>query len=361
MTARRFPDAPSTVEIDARYAIRSLVFAEGAKQVLSGGGERKLRRWRVNDGGEVGEPIQSGGIAIYATALSPDGKWLVCGLKPVSPNDGKANVEVWNAQTHQKVFDIRDHKNTVYSVDISADSTTFATGSRDRTAFIWSMTTGEQLVGPLRHDGYVVAVHFSPNGDHRIATTAVTKDWKTTSVRIYNSDSGQLLLDLPSNVSESASSASLAWSADARQLFVALDGEVESFDASSGSSLSKWSIPGGYPIFIALAHNQKFIVVSTCMSVTFWDTSTHKQIGTTLKHTSTILSTALSSNDDHVAVGEKNGKVTLMNPRDILPGANSSVNVSDPTHIKVGEFTKSCLSSVFLSYRECSNTKNSLI
>ena len=235
---------------------------------------------------------------------------------------------------------------------------TFATGSADKTAFIWSVTTGEQLVGPLKHDGRVVAVQFSPNGDHRIATAAIGNP-----VRIYNSDNGQLLLHLPSKVSNYGSSASLAWSADARQLFVALDGEVESFDASSGSSFSKWPIPeaSGFLIFIALARNQKFIVVSAHLSLSFWDTSTHKQIGTTLKHTSNIRSTALSSNDDHVAVGEENERFILRNLRGILPGAYLTVNVSNPTHSKVGESNKSCLSFVFLSYRECSNTNFSLI
>ena len=358
MTARRFPDASRTIEIDARHTIYSLAFVKGAKQVLSGGSEGKLRRWRVSDGGKIGEPIQGGGGEIYAVAVSPDGKWLVCGLKPVN---GEANVEVWNAQTHKKVFDIWDHKNLVFSVDISADSTTFATGSKDETAFIWSMTTGKRLVGPLQHDGsWVMSVRLSPSGGHHIATAASTVgNQKTMSVRIYNSDNGRLLLRLPSKVSKSGS-ASLAWSADARQLFVALNGEVELFDASSGSSLSKWAIPGGSPIRIASARNQKFIVVSTNSSVSFWDVSTHKQIGTTLKHTSAIFSTVLSSNDNHVAVGEKNGKVTLRNLRDILPGAYLTVNVSDPTHFKTGESNKACLSFVFLSYRECSSTYFSL-
>ena len=359
MTARRLPGR--TIEIDTRHTIYSLVFVDGGKQVLSGDSEGKLRRWRVNDGGEVGEPIQSGGEEIYAIAVSPDGKWLVCGLSLASPNDGKANVEVWDAQTHKKVFGIRDHQKTVYSVDISTDSTTFATGSADETAFIWNVTTGEQLVGPLKHDGRVVAVHFSPNGDHRIATAAVKTQAHITSVCIYNSDNGRLLLDLPYKVSESASSASLAWSTDARQLFVALNGEVESFDASSGSSLSKWSIPGGSPVFIALARNQKFITVSTYFSVSFWDASTHEQVGTTLKHTSTIYSTAFSSNDDRFAVGEENGKLTLRHLRGILPDAYLTVNVSNPTRSKVGESNKSCLSFVFLSDRECSNINFSLI
>ena len=111
MTARRFPDAPRAIEINTRHTIHSLVFVEGAKQILSGGSE--LRRWRVSDGGEVREPIQSGGGGIYTTALSPDGKWLVCGLIALSEDGRKANVEVRNAQTDKKVFDIWGHKNSV--------------------------------------------------------------------------------------------------------------------------------------------------------------------------------------------------------------------------------------------------------
>lgn len=88
-------------------------------------------------------------------------KWLVCGVRRRNSTDGTAHVQVWDAQTHEKALDIRGHTNTVFLVDISPDSTKLTAGLADKHVFIWSLMTGERLVGPLQHDNWAVAVRFS--------------------------------------------------------------------------------------------------------------------------------------------------------------------------------------------------------
>ena len=329
MTACRLPDGSKIIETSDKHSIFTVFFAEDGKQVLSGGQEGMVRRWRVEDGHEVGEPIQAEGAEIFAAALSPDRKWLVCGLRLLRSRAGKRNARpvVWDTHTHEKVLDIPGHTDSIFSVDISRDSTKFVTGAGDGLAFIWNMTTGERLVGPLQHDGTVVAVRFSPNGDRVATATAGKSDSK--SIRIYNSDNGQQLLDIPFSVKRMISS-SLTWSGDGHQLFAVSYGEAKCFDTASGTMLNKWSIHSkGSPTCIALARNQKFMVVSVNKSLSFWDTSTHKQIGTVVNQESTIRSTALSPNDDCVATGEENGKVVLRSLRNIIPVAYLTINVSD--------------------------------
>ena len=286
-----------------------------------------LQRWSVDDGHEIGEPIRVKGASVYAIAVSPDRKWLVCGLKFPDTINGEARVGVWDAQTHENVLNIHGHTDSVLSVHISFDSTKFATGASDKLTFIWNMTTGQRLVGPLRHDGWVVAVRFSPTGD-RIAT-ATAENPEAKSIRIYNSDNGQQLLVIPFQAKAIISS-SLAWSADGRQLFGLSYGEIKCFDTSSGSLRSKWTIPGkGYPASIALAHSEKFIITSSHDSLSFWDVSTNQQIGTVITHASPVWSIALSSDDEYIATGEENGKITFRNLRDILPGSYFAITVSD--------------------------------
>jgi WD40 repeat protein len=334
MTTHRFPDGSRMIEIKSQHPIYSVFFAEDGKQVFSGGAEGILRQWRVGDGNQVGEPIQVGRHEFFAAALSPDRKWLVCGLQVVKLGDGIEWVGVWDAQTHEKVLNIKGHTNAVFSVDISPDSTKFVTGGIDKRAFIWSMTTGKRIVGPLQHDNWVVAVRFSPNGD-RIAIQTAT-DSKTPGaiglIRIYNSENGQQLLDIPFQFVGRHISSPFVWSADGRQLFALSAGEAKCFNTSSGILLSEWPIHSkGKPTSVALAHNQKFIVSSANKSLSFWDTSTHTQIGTVVEHASTLKSIALSYNDDCIATGEQNGTVTFRSLRDILPVSYFTVNVSDST------------------------------
>ncbi|KAG6377279.1 WD40-repeat-containing domain protein [Boletus reticuloceps] len=294
------------IEIKTQHAIHSVLFSEDCKQVLSGGKEGVLRRWRVEDGQEVGEPIQIERAEIFAAALSPDRSRLVCGLRTPNSTKETARVRVWDAQTNEKVRDIRGHTGTVFSVDVSPDSTKLATGGLSDGVFIWSMTTGKRLIGPLKHDGTVVAVRFSPNGD-RIAT-ATGHDKDTKSIRIYDSDNGKQLLVIPCRFWHGISSP-LAWSADGRQLCAASYSEVKCFNTSSGTLLNKWSAPGGgSSASIALAHNQKFMVIRAYKSLSFWDTSTHRQIGIVIETTSPVWSISLSPNDDCIMTGEEDGK-----------------------------------------------------
>ena len=298
-----------------------------------------LRRWRVDDGYEVGPAIRAEGARIFAADISADRKWLVCGVRRLELSDGRAEVRVWDTETHKKVLDINGHTDTVFSVNISPDSRKFATGSADKLAFIWSMATGKRLVGPLRHNGVVVAVRFSPNGDRIATVTAKNPD--TKSIRVYNSENGQQLLDIPFLVNTHVSS-SLAWSGDGRQLFAASYSEVKRFDTSSGSLLGTWSIPGGgSSASIILSHNQKFAAVIAYQSLSFWDTSTDKQIGTVIEHASPVWSIALSSNDYCVATGEENGKIIFRGLRHILPGSYIFVNVSSLL-VNVVESNGSC-------------------
>ena len=334
MTTHRLLDRPRILEINSsEKRICSVLFTEGGKQVLCGGEEGVIRRWRVDDGQEVGEPIQVEGAEVYAASVSPDGKWLVCGLSRLNLNDGKTDVRVWDARTHAKVLDIKGHTNTVYAVDVSPDSTKLATGSFDKTACIWNITTGERLVGPLKHEDCVVAVRFSPNGD-RVATATTAKnsvDEKAAkSIRIYDSADGQqlVLFDMPFMLARMMTS--LAWTSDGRQLFAASYNRVKHFDTSSGSLLKEWPVPGGrWPSSVVLSRNQKFAIVVASRLLSIWDTSTYKQIGAVIKHTSDVWWTALSPNDGQIATGEESGKVTLWNLRDILPVSYLPVNVSD--------------------------------
>ena len=269
MTARRLPDRPTqrTIEIkSSQRAVTSVLFTNDGKQVLSGGDEGVIRRWRVDDGQEVGEPIRVKWADIYAVALSPDGKWLVAGLRPLKWVDGDVYARIWNARTHAKVLDIKGHANSVFAVDISPDSTKLATGSSDGTACIWNITTGERLVGPLQHDDVIVAVRFSPNGD-RLATAIATeneKDEKTAkSIHIYDSENGQrlVLFGIPFMVPHLMTS--LAWTLDGRQLFAASYSRVQQFDTFSGILLKQWSVPGGGRVAsVVLSRNQKFAVIA---------------------------------------------------------------------------------------------------
>ena len=86
------------IEINGRGDIYSVAFLADGKHVLSGGKEGKIRRWRVDNGQEVGTPMDAGS-AVYSITVSRDGKWIVSGT-------WSGQVTVWNAESHSNITNI---------------------------------------------------------------------------------------------------------------------------------------------------------------------------------------------------------------------------------------------------------------
>ena len=295
------PSSAKMIEVDGRGRIYVVAFLVDEKHVVSGGDEGMIRRWRVEDGMEVGTPMEAGCI-VYNIAVSRDGEWIVSGTQ-------LGSVQVWSAENSKKVNEFKAHRDSVRAVDVSPDSTKIATGSDDDTACVWSLSTGQRLLGPWEHDDWVFAVKFSPNG--RFIATAT---W--SSISIYDSQSGNLVVNVPVEVSLSPNH-SLAWSSNSIHLFAVSPGEIICLDAPTGATLFQWSIYRDEYNRIVLASDGAFIVASSGSSVTFWDATTHKQIGSVVQHTARAGCPAISPNLD-IVIGGGN-KITLGSLCNILP------------------------------------------
>ena len=315
------------VEIDGRDIIWSVACLVDGKHAVSGGKEGKIRRWRMEDGKEAGAPMDVGS-AVYSIAVSRDGKWVVSGTD-------SGEMTVWNAERHSKVTGFQGHRNWVHAVDVSPDATKIATGSTDKTACVWSLSTGERLLDPLKHDDWVVAVKFSPDGQ-----LIATATWGRDSVRVYDSQNGHLLVQFPVQV-YSALNQSLAWASDSKQLFaLSRGGNIHCVDASTGTTLSQWFIhSSNNSRCISLASNSTFIAASAGSSVSFWDATSHEQIGSVIEYTHDIWSMAISPAYDLVIGGEKT--ITLRGLCDTLP-SHYFDNVSVSLHQNNSQSQTAC-------------------
>ena len=103
------------------------------------------------------------GSPVYNITVSRDGMWVVSGTHG-------GLVTVWNSESHSKWTEFGGHREEVFAVDVSPDATKIATGSRDKTACVWSLSTGQLLLDPFRHDFWVAAVKASSPRRHGVAT-----------------------------------------------------------------------------------------------------------------------------------------------------------------------------------------------
>ena len=287
---------------------------------LLGGGYNGIRRWRLEDGQEVGRQM---GMELNAISVSRNHKWVVCGTAE--------GASVWDPEIQTKLVDV-ESRNRVMAVDVSADSTTFATGSFSG-ASVWHIASGERLVGPVRHaSSRVSAVRFSPNGERIAASDS------RSSILVFDSRNGDKLTTINIVTPSTWPGTPLAWSSNGQQIFAASkDNTIKLFDASTGSQLAESPTlnvrPNDYADSIALAASGKFIATFANRTIWFLETSTLTRIDPVIEDSTKIRSIALSAGSGYVAIGLRDGKVTIRNLGGILPDV--------PFHVSVCPFTMS--------------------
>jgi WD40 repeat protein len=276
-----------------------------------GGTEDGIQRWRVADGQEVGKQTE---MDMNAISVSKDGKWIVCGTMQ--------GASVWDAELQRKVVEVED-TNYVGAVDVSPESTRFATGTDSEygKASIWSLTTGERLVGLLELDTAVKGIKFSGDGGH-IATAC------DDSIHIFDSYNGDQLLIIKNQMYDSSPITPIVWSSDGWLFAVCKGGTIKSFDTATGSQVAEWNIHSEDLRSIALSTDNKSIASLAGHSVSFWDTSAHSQLGN-VSEDDDVRSIALSPDGTRLATGGRDNKtITIWNLSDILPESYLPITVS---------------------------------
>ena len=272
-----------------------------------------IQRWRVADGREVGKQT---GMNMNAISVSRDGKWVVCGFVE--------GANVWDAELQRKVVEV-EGTNRVSAVDVSPESTRFATGTGK--ASIWSITTGERLVDLLKHDtaSDFYGIQFSPDGG-QIATAC------QDSIHISDSYNGDQLIIIKNQLAGELVTTPIVWHSDGRLFATSEGGKIKSFDTSTGSQIDEWEIHSHDSediMSVALSADNRFIASSAGHSVSFWDTSTRTQLGNVLEDDDKIRSIALSPDGTRLATGGRyNQKITIWNLSDILPQSYLPITVS---------------------------------
>ena len=291
------------IEINVGSRIRAVTFTANGEYIVGGGDGQRV--WRVEDCKQMATMAARD---VRSLAVSQDGRWIAAGT-----DWGEAIL--WDTKTFEQVFTHKeDLPDSILGVDFSPDSTRLVTASKNPTA-IWDVAARKKVL--TLHEYWVRAAKYSPQGD-RIATATFD------SVRVWDSNDGRLLTDIPVNVAPlSMFNSGLLWSNN--HLFVVSDSTIKRFEASTGSAASEWPVHhSNNSSCIALPKHGEFIAYSTYDTVTFWNTSTHTRIGL-IQHTQPICSIALSPGHRFLAIGGDGGTIAIKDLRDVLPASYSTV------------------------------------
>jgi WD40 repeat protein len=120
--------------------------------------------------------------AVWSVALSPDGQTLASG-------SADKTIKVWNLDTGQLRRTITGHSDIIRSVTFSPDGQTLASGSGDKTIKLWNLQTG-QIRTLSGHSGPVWSIAISPDGQTLASGSG------DNTIKIWNIQTGKLVRTL---------------------------------------------------------------------------------------------------------------------------------------------------------------------
>ncbi|HET6251085.1 MAG TPA: hypothetical protein VFE47_25585 [Tepidisphaeraceae bacterium] len=156
-------------------------------------------------------------------AISPDGRYVVCGGEG---GDSGPGLAIYDAVTWKKIANPGDYRKSVRSVSISGDGSIFLSAGDDSDAVrVWAIPSG-RLVSAfhLGFDGYE-AVAISPDGKLGAALSSPAH-----KLKLFNVADGTILATLPTN---GRSSRSMQFTPDSRRLVYADETVLRVWDIPS--------------------------------------------------------------------------------------------------------------------------------
>jgi len=161
-----------------------------------------------------------------------------------------------NGQSIETIIQ-QGHELTVLSVAISPDSNLVASGSRDKSAKLWELSTGREVRSFLGHEGSVNSIDFSSDGKLMITSSAdmTAKIWEVaTGKNIFTTTPADKLLT------------AVAFSPDSKYFVTAgFPDEAEVWDFNSKKVIQKLKVNadqgGGYGINLDFSNDGKWLAI----------------------------------------------------------------------------------------------------
>ncbi len=203
--------------------VHDLKFSPDGLSLLAAGGSPaengRVELWSWTMGKRI-RIVSGHDDVVYRVAWSPDGKqWVTC--------SGDGRCLVFSAETAQRFAQYEGHSRAVLAVCYLDDQTVASVGV-DQTVRLWNSSDGSHLRTLDNHVGTVNDIAVRPPTEPSVEVIATISEDRT--VRLWQPRISRLMrfARLPSVPR------SLAWSCDAKKLFVGCnDGRVRIIDADS--------------------------------------------------------------------------------------------------------------------------------
>jgi WD40 repeat protein/DNA-binding SARP family transcriptional activator len=274
---------------------RSILLALQAVSVSSTGGQPVLREAEeaLDPPGQTSRGLltQRGHtLNVSGLAFSPDGRSLVTGSQDKM-------AKVWDVSTGKEMLTLSGHTDGISGVAFSPNGSRIVTTSDDNTAKVWDVTTGKELLTLAGHTGELREIAFSPDG-RRIATTSTD-----TTAKVWDAATGKELLTFTGHTGEVRG---IAFSPDGRRIATgSFDKTAKIWDAATGKELLTLSHDNAvFPVAFS-PDGARLATGSNALII--WDATSGRKISTLIGHTNVIFDAVFNSSGTRLASGSADG------------------------------------------------------
>jgi len=169
------------------FNTQSLVISPDGTNLISRGGTygggQKIKVWNLYTGYHK-KTLKESTDSVFSLVISPDGKTVASGSE-------YSGINVWDLQTERIIRTISGHSRySVQALAISGDGKTLVSGSNDATIKAWNFETGEFIHTFKKHSNGVESVAITPDGQ------TIVSGSKDKTIKVWNLQTKQLKFTL---------------------------------------------------------------------------------------------------------------------------------------------------------------------
>jgi len=203
------------------------------------------------------------------------------------------------------------HAGPVRTVAFSPDGTRVVTGSLDKTARLWDVSTGAPLGKSMPHERGVGSVAFSPDGTRLITTSG-------NVARLWDAYSGA---PIGAVMEHKGDVTSAAFSPDGTHVVTgSVDKTARLWDAHAGTPHGEVMWHDSLVYCVAFSPDGRRVVTGSgeyvrTGSARLWDAQTGKALGQVMQHSDVVRSVAFSPDGTRILTGSEDGTARVWDAR----------------------------------------------